>query len=116
MSVKHLVSTVAAALVLLLAMRTAAGDTLVVQESLKFLTPATCTTEGGSTVNLSPGRYVVESTWLGLERQAVEDENLITKLIAENEHLKDSEPMIGWKTATAALIVGILVGAYALDR
>ena len=106
-------SMAAAALVLLLAMSTAACDSF---PYLKFKTPAVCETEGGSNVRLPPGRFIPEPGWLKLDESWRDMEDDRTRLLAENKALKESDSPVGWKTATAAVVVGILLGRYALDR
>jgi len=109
---KKLLSLVAGIMVLLLATNTAADGF----PFLKFDTPAVCKTEGGSTVSLPPGRFLPEQGWQNHEKEwmALEDDN--TRLTAENEVLRDQESSIGWKTVVSAILAGILIDRYALDR
>ncbi len=112
MSIKRLLSLVAATAVLLLAVEAAADDF----PFLKFNTPAVCTTEGGSIVDLSPGRYIPEPSWKILENEWKVLENTSTRLTAENKVLRRDDSVVGWKSVAAALIAGVLIGGYALDR
>lgn len=112
MSIKQLVSLAAATAVLLLATNAAAGDF----PFLKFKTPAVCTTEGGATVDLTPGRYIPEKSWQTHEKEWIKLENSNTRLTAENKVLRKKESAVGWKTLSTALLAGILIGHYALDR
>lgn len=83
------------------------------QDSLIFTTPAQCTTEGGSKVDLTPGRYLPEQTWEEFDVSFRLQEDTITRLKAENESLKkQDEPLIGWKSALFALGTGIVAGYY----
>lgn len=110
------VSLAAGVLVFLLAIASATGDTLSVEGALKLQTSAVCTTEGGSTISIPPSRILPEPIWLELDLKVSELEDDKTRLTSENKALKASEPIVGWKSAIAALIVGILVDRYALDR
>ena len=86
-------------------------------DPLRFKTPAVCTTKGGSTVEIGPGRYVPEAGWVELDDKWKTMENTITRIEAENKSLKsDDSSVVGWKTATATLIVGILAGRYAWSK
>lgn len=111
-SKKRSLSLVVVLVVSLLATSAAAEDF----PFLRFKTPAVCTTEGGSTVNIPIGRFIPEESWdqIDTEWQIMEDNT--TRLEAENKHLKASESPVGWKTSLAGSIVGILIGRYALKR
>lgn len=86
----------------------------VAEDSLRFKTPATCTTEGGSTVQLEPGRYIPEDTWEDINESYKKNADAITRLEAENKYLKDNadESWVGWKTVTGAAILGLFAGRY----
>lgn len=112
MSIKRFVSMVAAAAVLLLTANAATGD---FSKALRFKSPAVCQTEGGSTVNLDPGRYLPEPTWVEIDTGWKKMENRITHLEAENKALDSTDPAV-LISAVVALIGGILIDRYALDR
>lgn len=97
-------------MVLLLASSAAADDS-----SLRFRTPAVCITEGGSTVSIPIGRFMPEPMYLELNDKWKDMENEVTGLQAENKSLKASEGAPGWKSISVAVVVGILLGRYALD-
>lgn len=109
---KRSLSLAVALAVSLLALGAAADDF----PYLRFKTPATCATEGGSTVKIPVGRFIPEEGWQQLDDEWRQMENNVTRLEAENKHLRDSESPIGWKTSIAASAVGILIGRYVLDQ
>lgn len=80
-------------------------------ESFRFLTPARCVTEGGSTVELAPGRYLPEPAWITLDTEVRRLQAVETRLVAENRSLRESaRPRYG----TTALVVGALVAGIAI--
>lgn len=83
-------------------------------DSLRFKTPAVCTTEGGSVVNVSPGRYLPETTWLDLEADYKEKEEALTRLEAENKSLRSDAGSVGWGLGltAAAFVAGGLATKY----
>lgn len=83
--------------------------------ALRFRTPARCTTEGGSTVDLAPGRYLPEPTWTALDLEVRRLQDVETRLSAENAVLRqNAEPHRStWILAGLALAAGIGVGVYA---
>ena len=107
--VKSFVTAVAIVVPLLLPV------TAVAEDSLRFKTPATCTTGGGSVVDISPGRYMPEDVYLEWDARYKAHENAITRLEAENASLKSNvktESLVGWKTAVGAAMLGVFAGRY----
>lgn len=106
MSNKRVVSLAVALAITLLSVGVAAG------EPLRFKTGAQCVTDGGSDVRIEPGRYIPEDDWTRIDdkRKAVENNN--TRLTAENQVYKDSESVLGWKSAMFASLAGLALGAY----
>lgn len=91
------------------------GAAVADDTSLRFKTPAVCTTEGGSTVSVPPGRFLPERHWVALDIEFRDMEDRVTRLEAENKSLKATESDgPGWKLPTLALLVGIAIGAYTL--
>lgn len=93
------------AIVVLVSTRPAIAD-----GALRFKTPATCTTDGGSTVQVQPGRYIPEAQWTDLELRYKENEKKIVALEAETKALREYDPGPGWKIAPIAVLAGIVVG------
>lgn len=83
--------------------------------SLRFKTPATCTTEAGSVVNVTPGRYLPESKWLELDTAYRALEDRVTRAEAEARSLKESDSP-GWKIPALFFAAGIVAGGFALSR
>jgi hypothetical protein len=80
-------------------------------ESLRLLSTARCTTEGGSEIELAPGRYLPEPVWLALDGEARRLQDAETRLGAENRSLRESaRPRYG----TAALVLGALAAGIAV--
>ena len=77
---------------------------------LKFKTPATCTTEGGSKVDIAPGRYIPEPEWQELDKLYINLEDSVTRLEAEKKSYKESGSSVSWYQIGAALSAGIALG------
>ena len=103
MSNKFKVSALVVLLVLSLAPRVAGADT-----SLRFKTPAVCKTEGGSIVNIDPGRYLPEPVWMDLDTDYKVMETRLTRLEAENKSLRQSDKGVSWGWSVAGLAAGTL--------
>ncbi len=97
------VLAVTAALCVLLLARNAAGDCDPAPCRLK--TPATITTDGGTSVRVPPGRFLSETTWLRLDAEVRRLQDAETRLTVENKSLKESAGSPGW-----GLIGGIALG------
>lgn len=101
---------VAAVLVgcLLLSTR-AAGD-----PPIRFKTPITVTTEGGSVLNLDPGYYLTLDTWKTLDDEVKRLQESETRLKAENRVFREEAGFrwAPWVVGLAALSVGIATGVY----
>ena len=91
------------------------GKALADDTSFRFKTPATCTTEAGSVVNVTPGRYMPESEWLELDVSYKALEDRATRAEAEAMSLKESDSP-GWKLPALFFMAGIAIGGYALGR
>jgi len=83
---------------------------------LRFKTPAQCTTEGGSKVDIAPGRYIPEPEWQHLDRLYTGLENDVTRLTAENNSYKESGSGVSWYQIAAALTAGFGLGYYLNQR
>lgn len=83
-------------------------------EPARLRTPARCVTEGGSTVDLAPGRYLPEPVWNDLDAEVRRLQDVTTRLHAENRSLRASAAAgPGWTAVVAvgtALAAGILIG------
>lgn len=84
-------------------------------EPLRLLSPATCTTEGGSALTLDPGRYLPEPVWESLDFEVKRLQTAETRLTAENGALRKSAAGSGgsWVLAGLAFSAGIAAGLYA---
>jgi hypothetical protein len=97
---RRLPSALAAALTAALLANSAAA------EPLRIKTPAQIITQGGSTVQVPPGRYIPEPEWLQLDLKVKDIQTENTRLKAENQVFRE-ESGPGWIT------IGILVSAFA---
>ncbi len=63
---------------------------------------------------LMPGRYVEESHWTELDAEMHRLQDQENRLDAENRSLRESASAWrpGWKTITAAIVVGLVGGVY----
>ncbi len=75
-------------------------------------------TEGGSELDIEPGYYVPEASWLMLDGKYRELENDNTRKDAENKSLREkmSGWQPGWKTLAMTLVVGFAGGVYARGK
>ena len=82
----------------------------------KFKTPATCETQGGSTVNVPVGRFLPEPLWLKLDNEWREIQDSNTRLLAENKYMREQDASPGWKMLAGAAALGVLVGTYIIKE
>lgn len=84
---------------------------------MEFKTPATCQTDGGSTVRVSPGVYMSTETWERLDTEVRRLQESETRLRAERDSILDDVDASRWKFvvgAASGIVVGFAIG-YTLD-
>ena len=106
---KQFVSLAAALSVSILSADAVAGD------ALRFETPSLCETDGGSTVELAPGRYLPEVEWIALDFKWRELEDKNTVLLAENKYLRESPDESWWSFIAIGVTAGIMIHRYSLQ-
>lgn len=79
------------------------------EDVLELKTPATCETEGGSTVTLTPGMFITKTTWERLEADYKRSQNRVTYLEAEAKVLREADT--GTATTIAVGILAVAAGA-----
>lgn len=84
-------------------------------EPIRFTVPVQCSAEG-KTIDLEPGRYLPEESWVELDAEMVALQDDVTRLEAENASLLESSSGGDWRLVLAGTVVGMAVGAYALSR
>lgn len=85
---------------------------------VRLLSAAQCRTEGGTDLQLEPGRYLPEPVWSSLDFEVRRLQTAETRLTAENNEFRRSarDGAGVWShivTAGAALAAGIGIGLYA---
>jgi len=84
-------------------------------EPIRLKSPATCTTEAGSTVELPPGVFLSADLWIKLELETQRLQEIEIRLTAENDSLRKSLSVTDSTfTITAAAIAGIIFGKFVL--
>lgn len=86
--------------------------------STHLKTPSSVKTDGGTDLRLPPGYFLDEPAWGKLDAETRRLQETETRLTAENRSLRKSarEVSFGWKTLSAALVLGFAAGAYAATR
>jgi hypothetical protein len=73
-------------------------------------TPATCTTDGGTTFRVPPGRFTEQSRWIALDSEMRRLQGAEIVLTAENRSLRESaaEPDgVGWRLFGVVVLLAL---------
>lgn len=81
---------------------------------VRFRTPSAVVTEGGASLRLPAGYFLVDPLWTSWELELRRLQDAETRLAAENESLRRSaeEWQPGWKLLAGAVLTGLAAGAY----